>query len=98
MNANPRTAQSAPERSRRERPELTLGLLDGIFERRDLDNLLTLLAPASDVRAHLRRRGHKSRSNAWWRRQAATTHIAALFLDPDGCGWRPGRSEHHRQP
>jgi hypothetical protein len=37
-----------------------LNMFDGIFERRDLDNLLNLLAAATDVRAHLRPWGWKS--------------------------------------
>jgi hypothetical protein len=35
-------------------------MFDGIFDRRDLDNLLTLLEPATDVWAHLRPWGWKS--------------------------------------
>jgi hypothetical protein len=35
------------------------GMFDGIFDRRDLDNLLTLLNPATDVWAHLRPWGWK---------------------------------------
>ncbi|GIG02072.1 hypothetical protein [Catellatospora citrea] len=39
---------------------LALNMFDGIFDRRDLDNLLTLLEPATDVHAQLRPWGWKS--------------------------------------
>jgi hypothetical protein len=37
-----------------------LNMFDGIFARRDLDNMLSLLAAATDVHAHLRPWGWKS--------------------------------------
>ncbi|MBB5871926.1 hypothetical protein F4553_005305 [Allocatelliglobosispora scoriae] len=39
---------------------LLLNMFDGIFDRRELDNLLTLLEPATDVWAHLRPGGWKN--------------------------------------